>query len=53
MENIFFMGQKKAKTKYQAIKFIIGLAVALFSISLYPLVRKAIKNLWSAKNWFV
>jgi hypothetical protein len=39
------MGQKQNKSKYRAIKFIIGLAVVLFSISLYPLIRKGIKNI--------
>lgn len=44
VENIFFMGEKKTKSKYQALKVTLTLAVAIFAISFYPLVRKAIKS---------
>lgn len=45
VENIFFMGQKNTKSKYRALKFILGIAVLMFAISLYPLLRKSIKNI--------
>jgi len=38
------MGQKKTKSKYRALKAVLSLAVVVFLFSLYPLVRKAIKN---------
>lgn len=44
VENIFFMGQKNTKSKYRAIKFVLSVAVLLFAISCYPLLRKGIKN---------
>lgn len=44
VENIFFMGQKKLKTKYKAIKAIITLSIIVLAVSFYPLIRKGLKN---------
>jgi hypothetical protein len=38
------MGQNKTKSKYKALKAVLSVAIVAFLFSLYPLVRKAIKN---------
>lgn len=44
------MRQKQTKTKYQALKAVVSIAVILFAISFYPLIRKAIKNAWKRQK---
>jgi hypothetical protein len=39
------MGKKDLKAKYQAIRIFGILSIILLSISCYPLIRKAIKNI--------
>lgn len=42
---VFFMGQKNLKTKYKAVKTIMSLSIIMLGVSLYPLIRKGIKNI--------
>lgn len=45
VENVFFMGQKNLRSRTKALKIVINLAIVALAVSVYPLIRKGIKNL--------
>lgn len=45
------MGQNQNKDKYKAIKAVITLSLIALAVSFYPLIRKAIKNVWIFQKW--
>jgi hypothetical protein len=42
------MGKKDLKAKHQSIKILTNIGIILLVISLYPLIRKAIKPIKTA-----